>query len=57
MPGPKLAVRMAIIAFGLMILLGAWLVSQSEPQQPNPSTPQSSERPLANWPNADRRQL
>jgi|GEM_PF-2350019 len=44
MPGPKLAVRITIIAFGLMILAGAWLVSAGDPTDtPVPArTPEQS---------------
>jgi hypothetical protein len=48
MPGPKLAVRIAVVAFGLLVLGGAWLVSRSEPPRPAPPTPQSLERPSGN---------
>jgi hypothetical protein len=41
MPGPKLAVRLAVIAFGLFILGGAWLVSQSESPPPDPPATES----------------
>ncbi len=42
MPGPKLVVRLVVIAFGLLIMGGAWLVSQSEPPRPDPPARESS---------------
>lgn len=43
MPGGKLAVRLAVLAFGLLVLGGAWLVSLGEPPRPDPPARHSSE--------------
>jgi hypothetical protein len=41
MPGPKLAVRLAVVAFGLLILGGAWLVSTGD----SPDSPGTDSTP------------